>query len=275
MAAAAIDEAVRNLVAVGASLDRCALLDNFCWGDCGKPEQLGGMVRAARACRDFAIAYGTPFISGKDSLNNEFHAGGRTIAIPGTLLVSAVAVLPEGARALSMDLKEAGNFLYAVGLTKNELGASRYYALRGEVGANVPRVDAKTGNAVFAGLAAANPHIRSLHDCSEGGLAVAAAEMAFAGGLGAVIDLDAVPASADAAATSTLLFSESASRFVAEVAPADAPAFESALTKAGAPFGRIGTVEAEARFVARHRGRTAAAADLATLKAAWQRPFPE
>ncbi len=88
MAWAAIDEAVRNAVAVGADPDRIAILDNFCWGNPALPDRLGSLVECARGCYDAAVAYGTPFISGKDSLNNEYaDADGTRHAIPGTLLI--------------------------------------------------------------------------------------------------------------------------------------------------------------------------------------------
>src|SRR5262249_17363813 len=105
MAAAAIDEAVRNVVAVGPGPARIALLDNFCWGNTDRPEVLGSLVRAAKACRDVALAFGMPFISGKDSLNNEYHSGGRHIVIPPTLLISALGRVVDVRHCVSMDLK--------------------------------------------------------------------------------------------------------------------------------------------------------------------------
>src|SRR5262249_29397118 len=115
MAAAAVDEAVRNVVAVGADPTRIALLDNFCWGNTDRPEVLGSLVRAAEACRDMAIAYRMPFISGKDSLKNEYHSHGWHIVIPPTLLISAIGRVPDVRRCVTMDLKEAGNRLYLIG----------------------------------------------------------------------------------------------------------------------------------------------------------------
>src|SRR5262245_5127893 len=113
MAASAIDEAVRNCVAVGADPRRIAILDNFCWGDCERPETLGSLVRAALACHDVAVALGTPFISGKDSLNNEFSyaANGQrqTIQIPHTLLISALGQITDVRRCVTMDFQAAGN----------------------------------------------------------------------------------------------------------------------------------------------------------------------
>src|SRR5207253_3196056 len=127
MAGAVIDEAVRNVVAVGADPARIALLDNFCWGNTNRPEVLGSLVRAAEACRDVALAYAMPFISGKDSLNNEFHAAGRNIVIPPTLLISALGRVPDVRRCVSMDLKEPGNALLLVGVTRDELGGSHFH----------------------------------------------------------------------------------------------------------------------------------------------------
>src|SRR4030081_3276008 len=117
MAAAAVDEAVRNVVAVGADPHRIALLDNFCWGNTDRPEVLGSLVRAAEACRDLAIADRMPFISGKDSLKNEYHSGDRHIVIPPTLLISALGLVPDVRQCVTMDLKESGNLLYLLGRT--------------------------------------------------------------------------------------------------------------------------------------------------------------
>ena len=110
MAASAIDEAVRNCVAVGADPRRIAILDNFCWGNCEKGETLGSLVRAALACHDLSLVLETPFVSGKDSLNNEFSyvdAAGEecTIAIPPSLLISAMGQVEDVTLCVTMDLK--------------------------------------------------------------------------------------------------------------------------------------------------------------------------
>ncbi len=270
MAANAIDEAARQVIAVGGSLERTAILDNFCWGNTDKPDRLGALVRAARACYDVAIVYGTPFISGKDSLNNEFQADGRTIAIPGTLLVSAISVLEDVSLAVTMDLKQAGNLLYLVGETRDELGASMYYRVLGHIGRNVPVVDAKAGKAAFDALSRAvrSRLVRSCHDLSDGGLAVAAAEMAFAGELGAEVDLDAVPVAAGPLSTASLLFSESPSRFIVEVEPRNRAAFEKAMAAVACrPVGRV----TEGRELVITRGaHPVVRAEVGRLKEAWQ-----
>ena len=122
MAACDIDEAIRNCVAVGADPERIAILDNFCWGNTERPETLGSLVLAAEACRDIALAYGTPFISGKDSLYNEYTHEGRSLAIPPTLLISAIGQVPDVRRCVTMDLKEPGNLLLLLGMTRLRAG---------------------------------------------------------------------------------------------------------------------------------------------------------
>lgn len=254
MAWAAVDEAVRNCVAVGADPDRIALLDNFCWGNPLLPDRLGGLVRCAQGCHDAAVAYGMPYVSGKDSLNNEYTgADGRKHAIPGTLLISALGIVPDVRRTATADLKAAGNLLYIVGATAGELGGSAYARLNGLAGGAAPQ-PVPAALATFRALhgAIAAGLVRACHDLSEGGLAVALAEMALAGGLGAELDLACVPVKAEAKteanSTSTLTstsiaFSESLSRFIVEVAPEDAAAFEARF--AGLPFGWVGLVRGD------------------------------
>jgi phosphoribosylformylglycinamidine synthase II len=248
MAWAAVDEAMRNCVAVGADPDRLALLDNFCWGNPSLPDRLGSLVRCAQGCYDAAVAYGAPFISGKDSLNNEYTgADGQKHAIPGTLLISAVGLVPDVTRTVTSDLKQAGNQLYVVGLTKHELGGSTYYRRHEVAGGQVPQPP--QGLEIYRALhrAMAEGLVRACHDCSEGGLAVAAAEMAVGGGLGLELNLGAIPHTPDVDRTDTLAFSESLARFIVEVQPDDAPAFEVVL--AGLPVAQVGLVRGDERVV--------------------------
>jgi len=278
-AASAIDEALRNVVAVGGARERTAILDNFCWGNTRKPDQLGTLVRAALACYDLGKGFGVPFISGKDSLNNEFNTGKGTIAIPPTLLISAIAVMDDVRKAVSMDIKAPGNLLYLVGATWPELGGSHYYGLFGLIGRTVPQVRVETARAVMDAVTAANRKglVRACHDLSEGGLATAAAEMAFAGGFGLTLDLRAVPYEGrqQLRRDDILLFSESNSRFLVEVRPRDARAFEALF--AGLPCAKVGeVVDSDVLAMSGMDGRTVVWAELATLKAAWQTPlFPE
>jgi phosphoribosylformylglycinamidine synthase len=272
MTAAAIDEAVRNVVAVGADPKRVALLDNFCWGNTDRPEVLGSLVRAAEACRDVALAFTMPFISGKDSLNNEYHAAGRHIVIPPTLLISALGRVPDVRRCVSMDLKEAGNTLFLIGTTRDEMGGSHYHLVHGWTGGRVPQVDLASAPAVFHKLhdAIRRGLVRACHDLSEGGLAVAVAEMAFAGGVGA--DLTGLRDAGPGLPEAVLLFAESATRFVVEVTPANVAAFAACL--AGVPLVRLGQTCKEPRLrVAGANGEWIVWAPLAQLKEAWQKPL--
>ena len=273
MAASAIDEAVRNCVAVGADPARIALLDNFCWGNTDRPETLGSLVRAALGCHDVALALGTPFVSGKDSLNNEFRPVGKEpISIPPSLLISALGQIDDVGRCVTMDLKEPGNWLYVVGLTKNELGGSHFALVQGLTGGEVPKVDAELAKRTFAALHKAIDAglVRACHDLSEGGLAVAAAEMAFAGGLGVQISLGAMPHAPDAAQPAVLLFSESNTRFLCEVRPEKAGDFEATL--AGIPHARIGSVVDQETLEIKAE-TIVIQSDLKALKEAWQKPL--
>jgi phosphoribosylformylglycinamidine synthase len=275
MALAGIDEAIRNLVCVGGRADRVALLDNFCWGNCTKPETLGALVRAAQACYDGAIAFEAPFISGKDSLNNEFSCeDGTQICVPSTLLISAISIVDDINKCVTMDAKETSNLLFIVGETKNELGGSHYYKIHGQLGANVPKVNLETAPKIAEKISAAITQglIVSCHDCSEGGLAVALAEMAFAGGLGIEADLRGLPKSHNSSRADTQLFSESNSRYIVEVQPENYDAFASLCLNL--PFGQIGKVTEEKTLIIKAQdGKVVIALDLDSLKQAWQKPF--
>lgn len=277
MAASAIDEAVRNAVAVGADPKRIAILDNFCWGNTDRPETLGTLVRAALACHDLAIAWQTPFISGKDSLNNEFTwvdstGQKQSIAIPSSLLISAIGQMNDARRAVTMDLKAAGNELYLLGSTQAEFGGSHLFQVLGQSGGQVPQVQPEAAARLFAAVHAAIEQglIRACHDLSEGGLAVAVAEMAFGGELGAEIDLSA-PVARDGLSATGLLFSESNSRFVIEVAPSSAARLQRVF--ADLPMLPIGSVATHDRLVIRHAEQTLCNRKWTDLKAAWLKPL--
>lgn len=274
MAASAIDEALRQIVAVGGSLRRVALLDNFCWGNPDKPDRLGGLVRAAQACYDVALGYQTPFISGKDSLYNEFETGEESISIPPTLLISAVAVMDNVEKAVTMDCKRKGDTIYIVGTTWNELGGSQYYGIHGYVGNRVPRVDSRKGKALMDALSAVMEKglVSGCHDLSEGGIGVAAAEMAFAGGLGMVIHLGKVLLGEVIDRDDYVFFSESNTRFLVEVAPEDKQRFEGMMS--GADFAAIGEVTDKGELeVYGLNGQLLLSALVGELKEAWQRPL--
>jgi phosphoribosylformylglycinamidine synthase subunit PurSL len=292
MAASAIDEAVRNCVAVGADPSKIAILDNFCWGNTERPETLGTLVRASLACQDIAVAYGTPFVSGKDSLNNEFSyedtdGSRQTVAIPSTLLITALGQIEHVEQAVTMDLKAPGNKLCLIGVTREELGGSHYNLVNDLTGGIVPNVNTDEAVKVFSAvhLAIKKGLIRSCHDLSEGGLAVAVAEMAFAGGVGAKVNLTdvAVPAiepGDDAAAFSrgnvadpaAVLFSESNTRFLVEVEEARAAEF--AAVMGDVPYCCVGetTADMTLQILGNHE-RLVVSESLAALKEIWQTPL--
>jgi phosphoribosylformylglycinamidine synthase len=243
MSWAAIDEAVRNAVAVGADPEQIAILDNFCWGNPNLADRLGSLVRCVQGCYDAALAYGTPYISGKDSLNNEYtDSEGQRHAIPGTLLISAVGIVPDVSKTATADFKQSGHAIYVIGTTRAELGQSHYslvtdmdYPSTPQPVENALDIMKAMHKAIQAELVAA------CHDPAEGGLAVALAEMAIGGELGFSVDLSKVTLEGNLT-SNEIAFSESLSRFIVEVAPENSEAFEAIF--AGLPFARIGEVQA-------------------------------
>ncbi|MBI3553240.1 MAG: phosphoribosylformylglycinamidine synthase subunit PurL [Elusimicrobia bacterium] len=277
MALACADEALRNLLCVGADVSRAAFLDNFCWASPEDPHQLGRLVRAAEGARDAAIGFGVPFISGKDSFYNQSKdVNGKDLPIPGTLLISAVAPVPDVSKALTMDIKGPGNALYLLGWTSEELCGSLYNEVCGLSGGSVPEVEVRSaldgyravGSAIAKGL------VLSAHDLSEGGLAAALSEMCFSGEFGAAIDLDDVARSGSIYSNEALLFSESPSRVLLEVKPENEAAFLKCAK--GATVKRIGETIANPILKVRGLdGLVVLEEPLSALKTAWQRTLPE
>ena len=285
MMANAIDEGLRNYVAVGGSLDLVAGLDNFCWCDPVQSEKtpdgeykMAQLVRANKALYDYCVAFGIPLISGKDSMKNDFFDGVTKISIPPTVLFSVIGKMDDVRKAVTMDAKRPGDIVYLLGRTAFELGGSEYYASKGCVGNRVPLVDAEKAlqryraysEAVDKGLVA------SCHDLSDGGLAVALAETAFAGGFGLDVDLSRVIFSGVSCdrRDEVLLFSESASRLLVTVRPGDRAAFEA--TMAGTCFSSIGTVTGDhALTITGLRGSVVLKGEINDLKEAWQSPLRE
>lgn len=242
MTASGIDEAIRNNVAVGGR--RISLLDNFTWGSPEKPDRMGGLVRACKACYDFAKALGTPFISGKDSLYNESVLG----PVTPTLLSTAIGIIPDVRKAVSVDLKTSGDLIYLVGQTYPELGGSEYYKLKGFIGMEVPKVRITQAKRIMNSITEAIDagYIKSCHDLSEGGLAAAAAEMALSSDYGMELNLTNIPVSKNMERNDYILFSESNSRFLVEVPEKRSGDFE-ALMKNNANS-NIGKVKREKRL---------------------------
>ncbi len=273
MAACAVDEAVRNLVAVGAAIGSIAGLDNFCWPDpvqsASTPDgrhKLAQLVRACEALYDVCLAYDIPLISGKDSMKNDYRIGDTKISIPPTLLFTAVAMIDDVSKVVSMDVKGPGHVVYVLGDTREELGGSEYLSLRGGAGGNPPQVFPFSSRMLYERLHRAmnDGLVASCHDVSDGGLGAALAETAFGGGFGMTVSLSSIGVEDGAAA----LFSETPGRFVATVDPEHADAFEAVLN--GSPCYRIGeTVEDPMLHIICGDGKIVSA-DLDTLRSAWK-----
>jgi phosphoribosylformylglycinamidine synthase len=278
MVCAAVDEAVRNAVCVGADPDYMAGLDNFCWCDpvqgADNPDgeyKLAQLVRANLALYDLCISYGIPLISGKDSMKNDYRIGTTKISIPPTILFSLVGRINDVSKAVTMDFKAPGNAVYLLGTTYPELGASEYAAFKNYMSSSVPTVHNAAG--AFAGYRALHGAIQkglaaACHDCSDGGLAVALAEMCLAGELGASIDCSAVPQEG-CRSDAELLFSESQCRIVIEVYKGKSAEFEALFP--GMPLRRIGTVsKGEAVDIKGLNGLPALSVSRIDLKTAWK-----
>ena len=231
MAAASIDTAVRNAVAAGADTNYLAILDNFCWSTSNPAERVYELERAAKAVYDIAVAYGAPYISGKDSMFNDFR--GYTVrgekihvAAPPTLLISAIGVMNDASKAMTLDFKMTGDLVYLLGETNDELGASEYFSMLGSVGNIVPQVDAKKNLRVYKTLSKAIRAglVASATPVGRGGLGVALAKAAIGGQLGATLGLKKLPGKAKRA--DSILFSESQGRIVVSVRPLAVAEFE-------------------------------------------------
>jgi len=253
MAACAIDTAIRNYVAAGGSISHLALLDNFCWCDAHNPKRLWQLKRAAEACYDFATAFQTPFISGKDSMFNDFKGydkNGKKVMIsaPPSLLISAIGIIENIENAVSLDAKMLGDLIYVLGTTYDELGRSEYQLYSGIDNNNVPKVDAKSAKKLYEryNLAIKDGIIASAIAPNLGGLAVALAKSLIAGDLGAEIDLSLVPVGKtqnEDTINKIIMFSESQSRILVTIAPQNQQRFEELFK--GIVFSCIGKVTEE------------------------------
>jgi len=286
MMAAIIDLAVRRAVATGASLYHLAGLDNFCWPDPVQSEKnpdgaykLAQLVRANQALFEVTTALGVPCISGKDSMKNDSIRGGRKISIPPTVLFSVLGRIADVRNAVSLYFKRPGDAIYAVGVTREELGATEYARLLarragtpGQIGGEVPRLEMARAQAAYRGVNQAMDArlLRSAHAPGLGGIAVGLALCALGGDLGAQIDLSALPQAAGLTDDGAL-FSESCGRFLLSCAPSDTPALEDRLS--GADFERIGSVTESRDLVVRRGRRTLIHAPLDRLRKAFKEPL--
>jgi phosphoribosylformylglycinamidine synthase len=286
MAACSIDEAVRRVLSVGGDWNHIGGVDNFCWPNIqfdaeSNPDgkfKAAQLVRACWALRDICRAYEIPLLSGKDSMYVDGHLMGRygethKVSALETLQFATISVVPDIARCVSMDVKMAGDLVYAVGLTRDELGGSEYYEHLGYVGLNVPRVHSETFVSIYRAMsqAAAKGLVASVHGVYRGGLGVHLAMVAVGGGLGMHVDLRKIPAEA-VTRNDTVLFSESAGRFIVTVDPRRQVEFEDGFR--AAPCACIGRVTAEPSLkIDGLSGEALLDVPVSELKAAWKAPF--
>ena len=284
MTALAIDEAIRRIIAVGGSLKQIALNDNFCWPSPLPSEnnpdakyKLAQLIRANQALYDFTLVFKTPCISGKDSMSMDGTikkldgSEVRISALP-TIQFSAAGKIDDVRKCITMDVKKPGDLVYILGMTKDELGGSEYYEARGEIGLNVPKVDAKAATKFYSALTQAieKDLVNSCHGIYKGGLVVALAQISFAGGFGLEINLDKVP-SENLKEIDKILYSESASRFLVTISPENKESFEGILKDNC--FKEIGKVRDDEEFRIIVNGKPIIQENLSKLKESWQKTF--
>ena len=282
MAAACVDEALRNAVCVGVDLDMIAGLDNFCWPDPVVSEKtpdgrykLAQLVRANRAIDDVCRAYRLPCISGKDSMKNDVTMHGEKISVPPTLLFSLIGNHNDVRKAVSSDFKHIGDHIYLLGETHQELGASELaYMFRDEcsggIGGRVPTIDADRNLAMYRALTEAMSQglVASAHDCSDGGLAVALAECCFGSGTGATVDVSQLGANDSELNSIGTLFSESLGRILVSIQPENSAAFSSAME--GHACHRLGSVDTDDIISISNETSQILSASVSELKQSWQ-----
>ncbi|MFZ5449252.1 MAG: AIR synthase-related protein [Thermodesulfobacteriota bacterium] len=283
MTAVTIDEAVRRLLAVGGTLGHIGGVDNFCWPSVEYDPQLNPdgrykaaqLVRSCLALKDLCLAYGIPLLSGKDSmyvdglLPGAFGEMHRVSGLP-TLFFTAVSVLPDLRRALSLEWKNPGDLIYLVGETRPELGGSEFYEMLGYVGLSVPKVRPEEFLAYYRLLEEAGrvELLASAHGLYRGGLGVHLALSSLAAGMGVEVDLSRV---APESPNYVSLYSESAGRFLVSVDPGHQRRLEELF--GGQPLTLIGQVRSDQNFKISRHGRPLLSASLETLKATWERRF--
>ncbi|ABN57558.1 MULTISPECIES: phosphoribosylformylglycinamidine synthase subunit PurL [Methanoculleus] len=269
MALAAIDAAVRGLIAIGVPLDTIALLDNFCWCSSDEPARLWQLKRAAFGCYDGAVEFATPYISGKDSMFNDFSgydadSNPVKVSVPPTLLITSIGVHPDVTTAVSMDAKFDGDLVYVVGETGEELGGSEYLAHLGVEGGTVPSLDIETAKVRYGRMTGAIEKnlLASAFPVTHGGLLVALAKVAIAGRAGMDLTITG------GMRPDTYLFSESLGRLIVTVAPGDREAFEEIF---GGDAHLLGSVGGETFRVS--AGKTLIEQPVTAMETAYKAPF--
>lgn len=282
MALTSIDTAVRNSIVAGAGLDHLAILDNFCWASSNEPERLWQLKESARACYDLATLYGTPFISGKDSMFNDFKGYDekgvalKISALP-TLLISTIGVMKDATKALSIDPKAVGDVVYVIGETHDELGGSEYYRMvaehgqKGKIGGAVPTVNGKKNLKIYKAFSKAvdSEFVASAISVGRGGIAVALSRMFMAGGKGIAVDISKVAGTTKV--PHELLFSESQGRIIATVAKENIEKFEKLFR--GLPVRRVGEVTKGTSLAINFKGKKIAGLSLPRALGAYRKTF--
>jgi phosphoribosylformylglycinamidine synthase II len=285
MTACTIDEAVRRLIAVGADPEQIGGVDNFCWPSIqydpvNNPDgkfKAAQLVRSCRALKDICMAYEIPLLSGKDSMYVDGHLAGEygethKVSAPETMQFSATSIVADVNHCVTLDCKAPGELVYVLGKTRDELGGSEFYDYFGYTGLNVPRVVPEKNLPLYRALSGAITRglVCSAHGIYRGGLAAHLAMVAMAGNLGLEVDLDAVPVEADLR-DHTLLFSESAGRFIITAAPENKKELENLL--AGTEFARVGTTTEKTDLVIKRGDNPLVNTPVSDLKTAWKKTF--
>lgn len=267
MTACALDTAIRNNIACGGKLNSLAILDNFCWCSSYDKHRLYELKEAVRSCYEYSVGYQTPLISGKDSMFNDFKGydekgNSVAISIPPTVLISAISVAPNIQKIVSPEFKNIGDYIYLLGETNDELGASEYFKLLAKregnnaIGNNVPKVDLKKNLKTYLALEKAiqKELLASSLSVVSGGLAVALAKATIGGMLGCKISLkdiylEAEPPSGGSASkcTDIALFSESQGRILVSVSPRNIANFEKIMKNI--VYKKIGRVSKDDKFI--------------------------
>ena len=271
MGTGTVDETVRQLVLAGTNPDKIALLDNFCMGNPECPTELGRIVECAKGIREAALAYGAPYVSGKDSFYNYFETEDGPVNIPVTFLCSGFGVVEDASHVHGSSLRRSDSVLFLVGNTEDEMGGSVYARVKGVKDCKVPQTDCAANFAIYKQYydkALTQGLVLSAHDLSEGGLAVAAAEMAFSGKGGITLNLDALPTVGGWKNNAVPCFGESTGRFLVEVDPDMADEFAAAMD--GTPCARIGSATTDGKLTITAGGATVLQAEIAELKNIWK-----
>lgn len=271
MGTGTVDETVRQLILIGTDPDKIALLDNFCMGNPENPAELGRLVECAKGMRDAALAYSAPFVSGKDSFYNYFETDAGPVNIPVTFLCTGFGVVEDASHVCGATLRNRDSAVFLVGYTEEELGGSVYARRRGITTAKVPQTQCADNFRTYKQYyrrALTQGLVSAAHDLSEGGLAVAAAEMCFSGLAGLEIALDALPTRGGWTSAVTPCFAESTGRFLVEVNSCDVEKFTEAM--AGCPCACVGRAAEcdELRFTL--AGKVVLSAKVSELKKIWK-----